>query len=413
VRERLDAFSAWLALHPTSATALGFVALLLSAAFSFFVVRRYLLRVVAKVIRKTEVKWDDALLESNGLRHAASMAPWLVIYFGEPLLPNVPARLDVFLERGTLVCLAISATLTLNSFLSAVNTVYSRFEIAKDRPIKGYVQVAKLFVFIFGGVVIVAVALDKSPLAFLAGVGAMTAVLLLIFRDTILSLVASVQIASNDMVRIGDWIEMPKYGADGDVIDVALHTVKVQNWDKTITTIPTYRLIEDSFKNWRGMSESGGRRIKRSVFIDMTSVRFLTGEELERFSRYALLSQYMTEKKAAIEAHNRGKGGGLENNARRLTNLGTFRRYLVEYLARHPSIHPRSEMTLLVRQRQPGPDGIPIEIYAFSKDTRWVQYEDIQSDIFDHVLSIVPDFGLRVFQNPTGSDFRAIAADRE
>jgi miniconductance mechanosensitive channel len=409
VPERLESWSHWLTQHPRTSTALGIGVLLLAAVLSYFVTHRYFLRLITRIVRKTEFKWDDALLESNVMRHAASTAPWLVIYFGEPLVPNVPAKLHTFLARGAMVLLVASATLMLNSFLTAINTVYARHPIAKDRPIKGYLQVVKLFVFALGGVSIVAVAFNKSPLGFLAGVGAATAVLLLIFRDTILSLVASIQIASNDMVRIGDWIEMPKYGADGDVIDVALHTIKVQNWDKTITTIPTYKLIEDSFKNWRGMSESGGRRIKRSLFVDMTSVRFLSDEEVDRFGRYELLSEYIKDKKAAIAEHNQGKVGVLENDARRLTNLGTFRHYLLEYLERNPNIHPASEMTLLVRQLQPGPDGIPIEIYAFSKDTRWARYEDIQSDIMDHVLAVVPDFGLRVFQNPTGKDLQALS----
>jgi miniconductance mechanosensitive channel len=409
VTERIDAFRAWLSQHPVAETSAGIVVLLLVAVVAFVVVRRYLLRAVEKLIRRTRFKWDDALIEAEVLQHAALMAPWLVIYYGEIFVPNVPESLDALLVRVALVLLALSATLTISSFLTAVNVVYARHEIAKDRPIKGYLQVAKLFVFIVGGVLMVSAAFDKSPFVFLAGVGAATAVLLLIFRDTILSLVASVQIASNDMIRIGDWIEMPKYGADGDVVDVALHTVKVQNWDKTITTIPTYKLIEDSFKNWRGMSESGGRRIKRSIFVDMSSVRFLEAPEVERFSKYELLTRYVADKRKELEEHNKGRSGVLENNARRLTNLGTFRRYLVEYLKQHPSIHSPDEMTLLVRQLEPGPQGIPIEVYAFARDTRWVQFEDIQSDIFDHILSIVPEFGLRIFQNPTGSDFGKLA----
>jgi len=391
VTERIDAFRAWLGQHPVAETSVGIVILLLVAMVAFVAVRRYLLRAVEKLIRRTKGKWDDALIEAQVLQHAALMAPWLVIYYGEIFVPNVPESLDALLVRVALVLMALSTTLTLSSFLTAVNVVYSRYEISKDRPIKGYLQVAKLFVFIVGGVLMISAAFDKSPLGFLAGIGAATAVLLLIFRDTILSLVASVQIASNDMVRIGDWIEMPKYGADGDVVDVALHTIKVQNWDKTITTIPTYKLIEDSFKNWRGMSESGGRRIKRSIFVDMSSVRFLDDREVDRFSKYELLTGYIADKRKELDEHNKGRSDVLENNARRLTNLGTFRRYLVEYL--------------LVRQLEPGPQGIPIEVYAFARDTRWVQFEDIQSDIFDHILSVVPEFGLRIFQNPTGRDF--------
>jgi len=409
VRQRFDALRAWLDVHPAAATALGVVILLAVAVIAYQIARKYLLRVIERVIRRTEGQWDDALLEAHVLSRAASTAPWLVIYFGEELIPHVPDRLDAVLTRAALALLVASSMLTLAAFLNAVNVVYSSYEIARDRPIKGYLQVAKLFVYILGSVLIVAVVLDKSPVGFLAGVGAMTAVLLLIFRDTILSLVASVQIASNDMVRIGDWIEMPKYGADGDVIDVALHTIKVQNFDKTITTIPTYKLIEDSFKNWRGMSESGGRRIKRSIFVDMSSVRFLSDEEIKRFSKYELLSGYIADKQEELADYNRERSGVLQGGARRMTNLGMFRRYLVEYLKQHPNIHSPDEMTLLVRQLQPGVAGIPLEIYAFAKDVRWVAYEDIQSDIFDHLLAVVSEFGLTVFQNPTGSDFRALA----
>jgi len=204
---------------------------------------------------------------------------------------------------------------------------------------------------------------------------------------------------------------MPKYGADGDVVDVALHTIKVQNWDKTITTIPTYKLIDDSFKNWRGMSESGGRRIMRSISLDMTSVRFLTDSEVDRFASYKLLSDYIAGKRAELDEYNRGRKGLLESNARRLTNIGTFRAYLIQYLRQHPEIHPESKMTMLVRQLQPGPEGLPIQIYAFTKDTRWARFEDIQSDIVDHILAVVPQFGLRVFQKPSGADVRHLVEE--
>jgi miniconductance mechanosensitive channel len=253
---------------------------------------------------------------------------------------------------------------------------------------------------------ILAALMNRSPWIFVSGIGAMTAVLLLIFRDTILSLVASIQIASNDMVRVGDWIEMPDLGADGDVIEVALHTVKIQNWDKTITTIPTHRLISDSFKNWRGMSESGGRRIKRSVAIDLQSVRFLTPKEIERFGSWSLLSSYIAEKRAELEEANAVSGLNREVAAdlRRLTNLGTFRAWIWATLRSHPQIHQTGQ-TLLVRQLAPNAQGVPIEIYCFSKDTAWISYEDIQADLFDRILAMVPEFGLRVFQEPAGSDF--------
>jgi miniconductance mechanosensitive channel len=238
----------------------------------------------------------------------------------------------------------------------------------------------------------------------------MTAVVLLVFRDTILSLVASIQLTGNDMVQVGDWIEMPSVGADGDVIDIALHTVKVQNWDKTISTIPTYRLITESFKNWRGMSRSGGRRIKRSVYIDQSTIRSLSDEEVERFKRFALLKQYVEEKQAEIAAYNRGLGpeAAAEVNWRRMTNVGTLRAYVVNYLRHHPKIH--QGMTLIVRQLDPTPQGLPIEIYAFTNTTAWAEYEGIMSDIFDHILAILPEFGLRVFQQPSGADLEKLAS---
>jgi miniconductance mechanosensitive channel len=256
--------------------------------------------------------------------------------------------------------------------------------------------------------VVVAALLDQSPFLFLSGIGAMTAVLLLVFRDTLLSLVAGIQLTNTDLVRVGDWIEMPKYGADGDVIDIALYTIKVQNWDKTITSIPTHKLIDDSFKNWRGMSESGGRRIKRSIYLDKNTVRFLTEAEVERFKRFRLLKDYIDAKEVELREYNARIGATDEHvNLRRMTNIGTFRAYIVNYLKNHPNIH--HGMTLLVRQLDPTPNGVPIQIYGFTNETAWGTYEDIQSDIFDHIMAIVPEFGLRLFQNPSGEDLRKLA----
>jgi miniconductance mechanosensitive channel len=270
------------------------------------------------------------------------------------------------------------------------------------------VQIAKLVLYIVGGIVVVATLIDRSPLIFLSGIGAMTAVLLLIFRDTILSFVASLQLASYDLVRVGDWIEVPQFGADGDVIDIALHTIKVQNWDKTITTIPTHKLIEGSFKNWRGMSESGGRRIKRAMHVDMATIHFLDDDEMERFGRFDLLRDYIAAKRTELEASRSDAGSEMPANTRRLTNIGTFRAYAANYLRHHPKIH--RGMTLMVRQLPPTPDGLPLEVYAFSSDTNWTRYEGIQADIFDHLLAIAPEFGLRVFQHPSGRDFSAAFA---
>jgi miniconductance mechanosensitive channel len=400
----------WIDSYPGAAALTSAAILLLVAALAYFITRRYLLRVIERIIRNTRTRWDDALLENEVLRRAAFLAPIFVLYFGVQLIPHVPEDAEAAAMRFVLALFALTILLLLSSILTTINAIYSTYPIARGRPIKGYLQIVKIFIWVLGTILLIALLMDRSPLYFLTGIGAMTAVLLLIFRDTILSFVASLQIASNDMVRIGDWIEMPKYGADGDVIDVALHTVKVQNWDKTITTIPTYKLIEDSFRNWRGMQESGGRRIMRSIHIDMSTVRFLENSDLDRFEKFVLLRDYIGQKRAELEEYNRltTAGTDLVANARRLTNLGTFRAYLVNYLRQHPQIYSDG-MTFLVRQLQPGPEGLPIETYVFTRTTAWVEYESIQADIFDHILAIIPEFGLRVFQNPTGHDFAAIS----
>jgi miniconductance mechanosensitive channel len=293
------------------------------------------------------------------------------------------------------------------SLLNAIVDIYGTLDVSKGNPIKGFVGGAKLFVAIIGGILLLATGMGRDPSVLVAGIGAITAVLMLVFKDSILGLVASIQIITNDLVNVGDWIEIPKYGADGDVIDISLTTIKVQNFDKTITTIPTYALIADSFKNWRGMQESTGRRIKRSIVIDMTSVTFLTEEMISRFEKFQLLTEYIQQRKTEVTEYNREHKIDTNEpiNGRRLTNLGTFRAYLKTYLQHHPKIH--NGMTLLVRQLAPTENGIPLELYIFSNDKNWGNYEDIQGDIFDHVLSIVPEFGLRVFQNPSSEDFRS------
>jgi miniconductance mechanosensitive channel len=408
----IDSLRLWMNDYPAAETAVALLAIGLIALLAFFVARRILLRLIEAGIRRSETLWDDALLDSNVLRRASVLAPLLVIHRGIDFIPHVATETEGTIQRVVVAAMIVVALMTFSSLLGAINDIYSRFDVSRGRPIKGYLQIIKIFSVIVGTVLIVALLLDRSPLYFVTGIGAMTAVLLLIFRDTILSLVASIQIMQNDMVRIGDWIEMPKYGADGDVIDIALHTVKVQNWDLTITTIPTYKLIEDSFKNWRGMTAAGGRRIKRAIHIDMTSVRFLDDEDVARFSRFVLLNEYMTGKQQEIAEYNAARdieAKGLTANARRLTNLGTFRAYLINYLRQRPDIHT-SGMTFLVRHLAPGPDGLPIEIYVFTKDTRWVRHEEIQADVFDHVLAMLPEFGLRVFQKPTGWDLARFQA---
>ncbi|NMA65612.1 MAG: mechanosensitive ion channel, partial [Clostridiaceae bacterium] len=266
-------------------------------------------------------------------------------------------------------------------------------------------QVVKIFISIMAAVIIISILTERSPWLLLSGIGAATAVLMLIFQNSILGLVASIQLTTNNMVQIGDWIEMPTHGADGDVIDISLHTVKVQNWDKTIITIPTHKLISESFKNWRGMREAGGRRIKRSIYIDMTSVKFCDEEMLERFKKIQYIKEYIQKKESEIENYNKSQNVDLSSivNGRRLTNLGTFRAYIANYLKNHPGLN--KNMTQMVRQLQPTEYGLPLEIYAFTDETAWVKYEAIQSDIFDHILAIVPEFDLKIYQRPAGHDF--------
>lgn len=267
-------------------------------------------------------------------------------------------------------------------------------------------QLAKLFLFVFGGIVVVSILIDRSPMLLLSGLGAMSAVLLLVYKDTLLSFVASVQLTSNDMLRVGDWIEMPQVGADGDVVDITLHTVKVQNWDKTIVSVPTWRLMSESFKNWRGMQQSGGRRIKRSLYLDASQVRFLDEAEAQKLSGVRLLTDYLRRKQDELSEWNQANAGNvpLSANRRRLTNIGTFRAYAEAYLKAHPDIHPH--MTCMVRQLQPGAEGVPLEIYCFTRTTAWLDYERIQGDIFDYLMAVLPEFGLGVYQQPSGQDLR-------
>lgn len=370
------------------------------------IARRIVLTVVQAIVRRTSTRWDDALIERRVFHHLAHLAPAMLIYAAAGLFDPV----QNLIERVCIVYMLLAGIFVFNSFLNAVGDIYRDFEISRQRPIRGYLQIAKIILFIFIGLVAISVILGRSPWLLLSGFGAMTAVVILVFKDTILGFVASIQLSANDMVRINDWIEMPEYGADGTVVDISLHTVKVRNWDKTITTIPTYALISDSFKNWRGMTESGGRRMKRSVNLDMTSVKFCDEAMLNRFRKFQYLGEYIDEKLAEIEQYNRTHEIDLTEiiNGRRLTNLGTFRAYVVAYLHHHPMVH--KELTYMVRHLAPGPEGIPIEIYAFSTDQRWVYYESIQADIFDHILAVIPEFELRVFQSPTGGDIQRLAS---
>ena len=389
-------------IHPYLPPVAGLLALLIGAVLVDLVAKRVLTGVVRAFAERSRATWDDTLVEHNVFGRLVQVLPALVIFVGTPFVPGLQDSLVQLIRNVAMVYLVLMLTLGLTAMLGAAQTIYETLPVAKDRPLKGFVQLLQIVVWILGGVMIVAAVLDRSPLLLLSGFGAMTAILLLVFKDTILSLVASVQLTAQDMVRVGDWIEMPQFGADGDVVDVQLHTIKVQNWDKTITTIPTHRFISDSFKNWRGMSQSGGRRIKRALFIDVSSIRIQTQDEVDRFMRFALLKDYINAKGQELADYNAGLEVGADVNRRRLTNIGTFRAYAFNYLKNHPRIH--KDMTLIVRQLAPGPEGLPLEIYCFTTTTAWAEYEDIQSDIFDHLLAVVPEFDLRLYQKPAGSD---------
>lgn len=373
----------------------------------------FLRAVAAPAIRwitgQSEATWDDILLDGRVLRRFSLLAPLLVVRIAVPEIVELSSTWKDLSIRVTEAAGVVVILWMISALLSAVNRVYTTYEISRQRPIKGYLQVVMIVVWVFGVVVVLARLADQPVGFFLGGIGALTAVLLLVFKDTLLSIVASIQLTNNEMLRLGDWIQIESQGVDGEVIDVALHTVKVQNWDKTISTVPTHALITDPFRNWRGMEESGGRRIKRSILIDMSSIRFMTADEIERWSRFEPLNEYMATKHDELASWNieNAPDGALEADSRRLTNVGTFRAYLIVYLRRHPLL-ATEEMTFLVRHLAPTPEGLPIQIYVFSSDTRWANYEAIQADIFDHLLAIVPEFGLRVFQNPTGADFRSL-----
>ncbi len=404
-----------LAQYPLAATAVGLVLVTILAYIADAVAKKVILTTIKRLVRETNFEFDDVLFEYDVFGRLAHLAPALAIYFGIRLVPGANEQVDLVVQHvaaATMVLIGISAT---TAFLSALSKTYATSELAEGRPIEAYVQVAKIAIYILGGVVFVATLTGRSPLILLSGIGAVTAVLLLVFRDTILSFVASIEMASYDMVRVGDWIEVKQYGADGDVIELTLHTVKIRNFDNTITTIPTSTLTDQPFKNWRAMTDSGGRRIKRSFYIDMNSIRFLEEDDLDRLEKFASLKDYIRRKRTELMEFNKSfendNDPGLVINSRRLTNVGTLRAYLVNYLRSHPKIH--QNMTLLVRQLNPTPDGLPIELYVFTNDTGWVAYEDIQADIFDHIFSIVPEFGLRVFQHATGGDFASIGSERD
>ncbi len=367
----------------------------------------FMLRFLRFCIKNSNTQWDDKLVQRNLFHRLSHLAPIIVISFFLPQIwvghPTAVGLIDAFSQIYTMLVVL----LVVQALLDAFHDVYRTFEWSKQVPIYSFIQAIKLIVYMVGAVFIVAKLMGKDPSVIFGSLGALTAVLMLVFKDSILGFAAGIHLTTNKMLSLGDWLEMPKYGADGDVIEIGLTTVKVQNFDKTITTIPTYTLISDAFKNWRGMSESPGRRIKRSILIDLHSIRFCDEALLESLASIQAISGYIREKQKEVQAFNEQLDtGGSDHpaNGRRLTNIGTFRAYLVAFLRQHPLIN--QEMTLLVRQLEPTPRGLPLQIYVFSSDKRWVEYEGIVSDLFDHILSVMKEFDLRAYQEPSGFDFR-------
>jgi miniconductance mechanosensitive channel len=392
--------------QPMLRTSLGLLTLLLAALAMGRLVRFVILSAMKALGRQPALFWLNDFLHNKVFHRLAQVTPSLVIQFGLNLVPDLSATASHVLGNIALAFTILFMMLTLGALLNAMLDIYARTEHARTRSIKGYVQLAKMILYVFAGIIIVATLIDRSPLLLLSGLGAMSAVILLVYKDTLLSFVASVQLTSNDMLRVGDWIEMPQVGADGDVVDITLHTVKVQNFDKTIVSIPTWRLMSESFKNWRGMQAAGGRRIKRSLFIDASGVRFVADDEELKLTQVRLLTDYMGRKKAELKAWNEAQGNvaELSANRRRITNIGTFRAYALAYLKSHPDIHP--DMTCMVRQMEATAQGVPLEIYCFTRTTTWTDYERIQGDIFDYLLAVLPEFGLSLYQQPSGSDMR-------
>ena len=410
----------WLNRYPIGTESSGLGTRLVVAVFvmvvslvALKVTRHLFTNLLHRLAGRTETHWDDYLIGRNVFAHLALLVPALIVYLSIPLIFTGYGRAESLSRNGVLIYIIAVAVLVIDALLNAFLDIYKTYRVSRDIPVTGFVQVLKLILYFSGLLSILAILIGKTPLYLFSGLGAMTAVLMLVFKDAILGFVAGVQLISNRMLKQGDWIEMPGYGADGDVIDITLTTVKVQNWDMSITAVPTYALITTSFKNWRGMQDAGGRRIKRALYIDMRSICFCSDEMLARFRRMQHIVDYLEEKEQELAEHNEGLAleGDDFFNRRRLTNIGTFRAYMTAYLRHHPMIN--QDMTLMVRQLAPSPQGLPLEIYAFCRDKAWVTYEGVQADIFDHLLAILPAFNLRVCQAPTGDDVASLRRSLE
>ncbi len=411
----------------------AFVSILLIifvAWVAHFLTRQIVVRIVHRVAKRTKTDWDDILVKNKVFRGLAHLVPAFILFFTADFsYPDLHQNLSE-LDTATFEALSVDYYFSLTGFIASIARIYFIFiivfvansvlnsameiynttEYSHHRPIKGYVQLVKILVYFMAGIMIISALLGKDPTVLLAGLGALAAVLILVFKDTILGFVASIQLSANNMVSIGDWIAMKSHGADGTVTDITLNTVKVQNWDKTISTIPTYALVSESFNNWKGMEESDGRRIKRAISLDMSSIKFCDSAMLNRFEKFELIRDYVIQKEDELKGYNQQKNISDEDfiSGRHQTNVGIFRKYLEVYLRQHPMIN--LDMTFLVRQLHPTGKGLPIEIYVFSKDQAWANYESIQADIFDHIFAVIPEFELKVFQEPSGSDISRIGS---
>ena len=367
---------------------------------AYIALRLFVFPTIKKLASKTSTYLDDLFLDKKFLNRFSYVIVFVVFNFLQSAEQfNLSFFESEIFTRLLDALFSLAIGLTVLELLTVLNKLSETIDSLKNKPIKGYVQIVKIIVTSFIAIIIFAIITGQSVAYYISGLGALTAVLLLIFQDTILSFVASVQIGQNDIIKIGDWIEVPEFGADGDVVDIALHTVKVQNWDKTITTIPTSKIVNTSVKNWRAMSEYGGRRIKRSLLIDISSIKFLNKNEIEELVKLAPLKKYITSKIEEVDQYNSSIAeSDNSQEIRRLTNIGTYRAYVESYLKQNSNLNTDT-MTFLVRQLPSSPEGVPIEIYTFTNTTEWVKYEQIQSDIFDHLFAILPKFGLRVFQN--------------
>ena len=380
------------------------IALLLICAILNFIINRVLIKLITKLIRNNKYKWDDILLDTKLFQRIALIVPGVLIYLFAAFFNNF----QVIIQKAAIIYILVVISMVFKSLLAALDRIYRQNPVSNDRPIKGLLQIIEIAIYVVVGIALISILIDKNPIYLLSGVGAVTAVVSLIFKDIIIGFVSGIQLVWNDMLRIGDWVEMPKYGADGDVLDITLYSVKIQNWDKTISTIPTSAFITDSFKNWKGMKEYGGRRIKKSFLIDMNTIKICSDEMIEKFKKIDFISEYIEETTKEIENYNNENNINTELhiNGRQLTNLSVFRAYITNYLKN--TIERRPGSTTIVRQLAPSENGIPVELYLFVADTMWVNYEGIQANVFDHILAVINIFELRLFQNPTGYDIKQL-----